>query len=82
MKRKIIADERNGVRSWTGEPILCGTFDGDTCALRLENNCVIYADERPNYHTQDGREFAEVLELEEEADGLGGLVIGYAEVFR
>ena len=80
MKRKIIADEQNGVRAWAGERILCGTFDGDICALRLENDCVIYADDRPNYHTRDGRVFAEVLELEDETDGIGGLVIGYAEL--
>ena len=48
--------------------------------MQLENGCVIFDDDRPNYHTQDGREFAEVLELEDEADGISGVVIGYVEI--
>ncbi|MDO5785455.1 MAG: hypothetical protein Q4P20_10385 [Eubacteriales bacterium] len=80
MSRKMIADERIGLRPLQGEPVLCGIFNGDLCALELENGCIIYSDDRPNYHTKDGREFAEVLELEDDADSVSGLVIGYIEI--
>lgn len=81
MTRRMIADERYGLRPLQNEPVLSGTFDGDVQAVRLENGCVI--DARPgtwNYTTPDGRMFAEVLELEDEADGIGGIVLGYVEV--
>ena len=80
MSRKMIADARTGLRPLQDEQILCGIFNGDLYALELENDCVIYADDRPNYHTKDNREFAEVLELENETDGVSGLVIGYVEI--
>ncbi|WP_394273649.1 hypothetical protein [Butyricicoccus sp.] len=82
MSRMMIADERTGLRPLNNEPVLSGIFDGDTCGLRLENGCVIFDDGQPNYHTQDGREFAEVLELEDEADGVSGLIAGYVELNR
>ncbi|MCD8357304.1 MAG: hypothetical protein LUE11_12160 [Clostridia bacterium] len=80
MARNMIADARTGLRPLQDELILTGIFNGDLCALELENGCVIFDDDRPNYHTRDGREFAEVLELEDETDGISGLVIGYVEV--
>ena len=43
-------------------------------ALELENGCVIYDDGRPNYHTRDGREFAEVIEVQ------SGEIVGYTEI--
>lgn len=80
MARNMIADARTGLRPLQQETVLSGIFNGDLCALELENGCVIFDDDRPNYHTRDGREFAEVLELEDEADGISGLVIGYVEI--
>ena len=80
MPRHMIADGRTGLRPLRDEPVLCGIFNGDLRALELENGCVIYEDDRPNYHTRDGREFAEVLELEDESDGVSGLVVGYVEL--
>ncbi len=81
MSRIMIADARTGLRPLQDEPILSGIFNGDTIGLELENGCVVFDDDRPNYHTADNREFAEVLELEDEADGIGGLLIGYVEIF-
>ena len=80
MARSMIADARTGLRPLQGETVLPGIFNGDLRALQLENGCVIFDDDQPNYHTRDGREFAEVLELEDEADGVSGVVIGYVEV--
>lgn len=80
MSRIMIADERTGLRPLGDEPVLSGIFNGDVSALELENGCVISPDDRPNYHTVDGREFAEVLELEDDADGISGLLIGYVEL--
>lgn len=80
--RIIIADERTGVRPLCCEEILSGIFDGDHPGyLTLENGCRIACDDRPNYHTDDGREFAEVQELEQTSGGLEGIIIGYTEVF-
>ena len=80
MARSMIADARTGLRPLQDETVLTGIFNGDLRALQLENGCVIFDDDQPNYHTRDGREFAEVLELEDEADGGSGVVIGYVEV--
>lgn len=80
MARSMIADARTGLRPLQWEPVLTGIFNGDLRALQLENGCVIFDDNRPNYHTQDGREFAEVLELEDAEDGVSGLIIGYVEI--
>lgn len=80
MPRKMIADERTGLRPLKQKPVLSGVFDGDTCGLRLENGCLIFDDGRPNYHTEDGREFAEVLELEDGPDGTIAQIIGYVQV--
>lgn len=82
MSRKMIADAHTGLRPLQNEQVLGGIFNGDLRALELENGCVIYSDDRPNYHTTDGREFAEVLELEDDADGVSGLVIGYTEIHK
>lgn len=78
MARKMIADARTGLRPLNGETILHGIFNGDLRALELENGCVIFDDNRPNYHTRDGREFAEVLECEDDTDS--GMIIGYVEL--
>lgn len=80
MARTMIADARTGLRPLNEEEVLTGIFDGDTCGLKLENGCLIFDDGRPNYHTSDGREFAEVLELEDEDDGISGLIVGYVEI--
>lgn len=80
MSRIMIADAHTGLRPLKEEPVLCGVFNGDICALELENGCVIFSDDRPNYHTKDNREFAEVLELENENDGISGLIVGYVEI--
>ena len=80
MARKMIADARTGLRPLGKETVLTGIFDGDTCGLKLENGCLIFDDGQPNYHTKDGREFAEVLELEDEEDGISGLIVGYVEI--
>ncbi|MDD6612168.1 MAG: hypothetical protein PUE91_08205 [Clostridiales bacterium] len=80
MARNMIADARTGLRPLQDETVLTGIFNGDLRALQLENGCVIFDDDRPNYHTRDGREFAEVLELEDAADGISGVVIGYVEI--
>ena len=82
MKQIIIADERTGSRPLDGAEILCATFDGDhPDYLTLENGCRIFCDHRPNYHTDDGREFAEVQELEKTRGGVEAVIIGYTEVF-
>lgn len=79
--RIVIADERTGIRPLNDAPILTATFDGDhPDYLTLENGCRIFCDSRPNYHTEDGREFAEVQELEQTKDGLEGVIIGYTEI--
>lgn len=78
MPRQVIADERTGIRPLKDETVLYGIFNGDVCALELENGCIIFSDDRPNYHTEDNREFAEVLEIE----GISGEIIGYVEVFH
>lgn len=80
MSRKMIADARTGLRPLQQETVLTGIFNGDLRALQLENGCVIFDDDRPNYHTRDGREFAEVLELEDMKDSVSGLIIGYVEI--
>ena len=76
--KRMIADARRGLRPLTNEPILHGIFDGDTRGLKLENGCVIFDDGKPNYHTRDGREFAEVVELE--SDQIHGEIIGSVEL--
>lgn len=81
-KRIIIADERTGPRPLDRAPVLSAIFDGDhPDCLTLENGCRIFCDDRPNYHTHDGREFAEVQELEQTKSGLEGIIIGYTEIF-
>lgn len=80
MAWKMIADARTGLRPLQEETVLNGIFNGDLRALQLENGCVIFDDDQPNYHTRDGREFAEVLELEHEADGVSSVIIGYVEI--
>lgn len=82
MTHKMIADARTGLRPLQEETVLSGIFNGDLRALQLENGCVIFDDNQPNYHTRDGREFAEVLELEKDIDGVSGVVIGYVEINR
>ena len=77
--RKMIADERTGLRPLNGETVWTGIFDGDLCAIRLENGCVIDAGSGPNYRTRDGREFAEVLALTG-AQPDSGEIIGYVEI--
>jgi hypothetical protein len=82
MKQIRIADERTGARPLGNAKILSATFDGDhPNYLTLENGCRIFCDERPNYHTVDGREFAEVQELEKTKNGVEGVIIGYTEIF-
>lgn len=78
MSRFMIADVRTGPRPLQDQPILCGIFDGDQGTLALENGCTLFADARPNYHTKDGREFAEVWEVDETDDS--AVVIGYTEI--
>ncbi len=81
MKYVVIADERTGARPIGNAEILSATFDGDhPDYLTLENGCQISCDERPNYHTPDGREYAEVQELEHTPNGLEGVIIGYTEI--
>ncbi|MDO5547317.1 MAG: hypothetical protein Q4F79_02395 [Eubacteriales bacterium] len=81
MKQIRIIDERTGARPLGDAEILSATFDGDhPDYLTLENGCRIFCDDRPNYHTEDGREFAEVQELEKTKDGLEGVIIGYTEI--
>ena len=74
MAKYKIADARTGLRPLSEKSILEGIFNGDLRALELENGCVIYDDERPNYHTRDGREFAEVIEVQ------AGEIVGYTEI--
>ena len=81
MTKTLIADERTGPRPLGDAEILCATFDGDhPNYLTLENGCRIFCDDRPNYHTEDGREFAEVQELEPSAGGVEAVIIGYTEI--
>ena len=74
MAKYKISDALTGLRPLLGQPILEGIFNGDLRALELENGCVIYDDGQPNYHTRDGREFAEVIEVK------SGEIVGYTEI--
>ena len=78
MARILIGDSHTGLRPLGKEKILHGTFDGDICGLKLDNGCVIFDDNQANYHTKDGREFAEVIEMED--DEIHGQIIGYVEI--
>ncbi len=81
MKYIVIADERTGVRPIGNAEILSAVFDGDhPNYLTLDNGRRITCDERPNYHTPDGEEYAEVQELEQTEAGLEGVIIGYTEI--
>lgn len=81
MKYIVIADERTGARPIGDAEILNAVFDGDHPEyLTLDNGHRITCDERPNYHTPEGYEYAEVQELEQTASGLEGVVIGYTRI--
>ncbi len=81
-KRIVIADERTGIRPIGDAEILNAIFDGDhPDYLTLDNGDRIACDDAlPNYHTKDGREYAEVQEHEYTSEGIEVLLIGYTLV--